>query len=96
MIDLGLRKSTYGTQNLIKQNWPPMPTSFPDLPEGHYVVGGLDIGLEDFERLVVVESLEDMQQVYQAYQNGGGSSINWYTGHEEIGTITVLDTSKLS
>jgi hypothetical protein len=87
MIQLGLRKSTYGTENLVKQNWPPLPTSFPNLPEGHYVVGGLGMDLESFERLFVVETIEEMRQLHDAYQNSGGTRMNWYTGHEEIGVI---------
>ena len=87
MKDLGLRKNIYGTENLVRQSWLPMPASFPDLPKGHYVVGGLGMDLEGFENLVIVESLADMQRVYRAYENGGGESINWYIGHGKIGTI---------
>lgn len=89
MIPLGMRVSTYGTDTLVKENWPALPASFPTLPEGHYVVCGFGEG--NTERLFVAESREDMQKLHDAYQNGAGTCINWYTGHNEIGTIARMD-----
>jgi hypothetical protein len=85
MIKLGMRMKTYGTESLTRQNWSPQPTAFPDLPEGHYVVCGLGEGRT--ERLFVAETFEDMERLHDAYRNGAGTSINWYTGHEVIRVV---------
>ncbi len=51
--------------------------------------------VKDFEALYVAETFEHMCQLHDTCQNGVGSSIDWYIGQDEIGTITALDITQL-
>lgn len=97
MIELGKRGEIFGEELLrdldqheivrcfsnYGSGW---PTDFPKLRDGDSLVCGYDQGLG--ERLIVCESLEDMQQLYNAYASGGALRIRWYTG-EDAGFIMV-------
>jgi len=63
------------------------PTRKPTLPEGWDVVAGYNQGLG--ERLIVCESLEDMQTLYDAYARGGAIALDWYAAFD-VGFVTVI------
>lgn len=54
------------------------------------IICGYDQGLG--ERMIVCETLDDMQQLYDAYARGGAVRIQWYVGPDP-GFITVLSGS---
>lgn len=53
------------------------PEQLPRLPAGHRLFCGYDQG--QGERLFLVETLEDMQQLDDAYAQGGALTIRWYS-----------------
>lgn len=85
MHELGKKNNVLGVDQLIRLDISGRPKQVPILT-GHYqVICGYDQGLG--ERLFVCESLEDMQELYDACARGGALQINWYTG-EDPGFIT--------
>ncbi len=54
------------------------PTSMPRVGENEVVLCGYNQGLG--ERMIVCESLQDMQELYDAYAGGGALNILWYRG----------------
>lgn len=65
------------------------PITFPKLAEGHYLVCGH--GNPPMARLFIAETLQDMQNLYDGYQRGGGLTIDWYAVREdEISNIKLL------
>jgi hypothetical protein len=62
------------------------PVALPNLPEGWDLICGYDQGLG--ERLLVCESLEDAQRLYDAYARGGALGLTWYKGLD-AGFVTV-------
>ena len=64
------------------------PTSFPFAGPDKVVVCGYDQGLG--ERLIVCESLQDMQVLYDKYAAGYALTIHWYRGC--VGTKVVTFT----
>lgn len=87
MIELGKKTEIFGADLLKRLSLYGRPTTMPRVPTGHNVICGYDQGLG--ERMIVCESLEDMQQLYDAYARGGALQINWYSG-EDAGFITVM------
>lgn len=53
------------------------PEQLPRIPAGHHLFCGYDQGLG--ERLFLVETLGDMQQLDDAYAQGGALTIRWYS-----------------
>jgi len=92
MFELGKRDECFGTELLrpITLSGFGRPTSFPSVPTGHSLICGYDQGLG--ERLIVCESLEDMQTLYDGYAQGGALTIKWYTG-EDVGFVSVITGS---
>lgn len=54
------------------------PTSMPRVGNDEVVICGYDQGLG--ERLIVCESVQDMQSLYDGYAAGGALQIHWYRG----------------
>ena len=93
MIELGKKNEISGAELLqpltlgfSDKDLSGRPTRMPSVPSGHSVVCGYDQGLG--ERIIVCESLEDMQQLYDAYAQGGALRICWYSG-EDPGFIMI-------
>jgi len=81
MIELGKRDEVFGADLLQPLTIAGRPTRMPSLPSAeHKVICGYDQGLG--ERLFVCESIEDLQQLYDAYAQGGALVINWYIGED--------------
>ena len=55
----------------------------PALPDGHALICGYDQGLG--ERMIVCDTLEDAQRLFDAYARGGALRINWYSGEDPGG-----------
>ncbi len=102
MIELGKRGEIFGEELL--RDLDPLesrrcfsdyssgrPTAFPRLQEGDSLICGYDQGLG--ERLIVCESLEEMQQLYEAYAAGWALHIKWYTG-EDVGFVAMIVSSQ--
>src|SRR5438270_12247091 len=88
MYELGKKDEIFGAELLREvQGIYGRPTSMPRLGKGDKVICGYDQGLG--ERMFVCESLADMQQLYDAYYQGGALQIHWYVGPEP-GFITLL------
>lgn len=92
MYELGKKDQIFGADKLERLdvryfNTRGEPTSFPILQEDTFVVCGYDQGLG--ERIIICESLEDMQQLYATYARGSALSIKWYTA-KDPGFITIL------
>ena len=83
MYEVGMKKDkdVVGTEiknlALLSNIWQ-RPTSVPDVPQGKVVICGFDQGLG--EKMLVCESLEDMQYAYDQYAKGWALSIHWYHG----------------
>jgi len=45
------------------------------------------------ERIIVCESLEDMQELHSAYALGGALNLRWYKG-EDPGFVTLIPPSE--
>lgn len=56
------------------------PVAMPVLRGQEKVMAGYDQGLG--ERMIVCESLEDMQELYDAYAKGYALHLNWYIGDD--------------
>jgi hypothetical protein len=84
---LGKKSEIFGAELLKPLSLYGRPTAMPRIPQNHSVLCGYDQGLG--ENIYVCESLEDMQQLYDAYAQGGALTIRWYTG-EDVGFITAL------
>lgn len=85
MLELGLRSQISGAEGLLPIEFG-RDTKFPELPDGHYLVCGFNRGLG--ESLSVCQSLADVTDLYERFDNGGAISIIWYTGSDEMSTIT--------
>lgn len=78
MKELGMKDKIFGVELLKDLTVPAEPTEFPRIPEGHSVICGFDQGLG--ERMIVCETLEDMQRLDKAYGEGMALDIHWYHG----------------
>jgi hypothetical protein len=87
MKELGKKSETFGNDLLKPVNLFKRPTEMPKLGEGERVICGYDQGLG--ERMIVCDSLADMQTLYDAgIVNGGALRVKWYTAPDP-GRITV-------
>jgi hypothetical protein len=87
-VELGKKDEIFGADKLKPIALPPgRPETMPRIQPEEQVICGYDQGLG--ERMIVCESLEDMQTLYDAYARGGALGIQWYTG-EDPGFITVV------
>ncbi len=95
MIELGKKTNVAGADDMRRIcDISGRPTKMPSLPsKDHRVICGYDQGLG--ERLFVCESLEDMQELYDAYYGGLALRIHWYSGADP-GFILVLTPGKKS
>jgi hypothetical protein len=87
MFELGKRSEIFSAELLEPLSIYGRPSQMPSLPQGHDVICGYDQGLG--ERMIVCESLEDMQQLYDSYARGYALRIYWYSG-EDVGCVYVL------
>jgi hypothetical protein len=88
MRELGKKHEIFGAHLLRPLNIGyQRPTQMPALNEGDAVIAGYDQGLG--ERMIVCDTLEDMQQLFDAYARGGALTLTWYLGNDP-GFITVL------
>ena len=89
MIKLGKKSEISGVDELKRiTDIHGRPTAMPELPSAnHRVICGYNQGLG--EHIIVCESLEDMQELYDAYYHGGAISIRWYIG-DDPGFVVVL------
>ena len=88
MIKLGKKSEIFGVEKLQPLSTPyGRPASLPCVPADHKVICGYDQGLG--EQMFVCESVEDMQQLYDAYASGGALKIHWYSGPDP-GFLTVI------
>lgn len=88
LFELGKKDEIFGADQL--RSIPGIsgrPTRMPSLEEGESVICGYDQGLG--ERMIVCESVEDMQQLFDAYAGGGALRIAWYAG-KDPGFVTVI------
>ena len=93
MFELGKRSEIFGAELLKSLSIGyGRPSQMPSLPKGHDVICGYDQGLG--ERMFVCKSLEDMQQLYDAYASGGALYIYWYSG-EDVVFIRALGTEEI-
>lgn len=88
MNELGKRAEVFNSDLLEPMSVVGRPNSFPVLKDGKSLVCGYDQGLG--ERLIVCDSLEDMQELYDAYAAGGALRIKWYTG-DDVGYVMSLN-----
>ena len=91
MFELGKKSEIFGAELIKSLSVSGRPSRMPSLPQGHDVICGYDQGLG--ERMIVCESLEDMQQLYDSYARGGALRICWYSG-EDVGFVQVLDPNQ--
>lgn len=92
MIQLGKKSECFGVEKLQKlTDVYGRPTKIPFLNGDQKVICGYDQGLG--EVLFVCETLEDMQELYDAYARGGALSIYWYKGADP-GFITIISPQK--
>lgn len=95
MIELGKKNEIFGAERLKPlgfsqlQTWN-RPVVFPLLAAGHKVIAGYDQGLG--ERMIVCDSLEEMQEVYDNYAKGGALRLQWYAGPDP-GFVMVMAPS---
>ena len=87
MLELGKKSDVFGVELLQALEIYSRPTSMPIVPSGHEVVCGYDQGLG--ERMIVCETLEEMQELYDAYARGGALRIYWYSA-PDVGFITIV------
>lgn len=95
MFELGKKSEIFGAELLrplrtytdIQVDSRGRPTAMPHLGGQEMVIAGYDQGLG--ERMIVCESLEDMQQLYDNYARGYALTLNWYAG-DDPGFITVI------
>jgi hypothetical protein len=81
MYEVGMKNDVLGMQikNLspLSNIWS-RPTNLPYISSGKVIICGFDQGLG--EKMLVCESLEDMQYAYDQYARGLALSIYWYQG----------------
>lgn len=96
MIELGKKDEIFGTELLIhlktyqvSSDFSGRPDKMPYLDEKKQerVIAGYDQGLG--ERMLVCETLEDMQMLYDKYTAGWAITLNWYKG-EDPGFISII------
>ena len=77
MFELGKNTSIENPEVLVPiKNFFGRPIKMPVLSTDQTVVCGYNQGLG--ERLIVCESFDDMQKLYNAYMHGGAITISWY------------------
>ena len=67
------------------------PNQMPRIPEGWSVIAGYDQGLG--ERMILCTTLADMQDLYDAYDDGGALRLKWYAGFD-VGFVTAFPATK--
>lgn len=90
MIELGMKNKIFGAELLIpiqlyqisSDYCSGRPDKMPDLDEKKQekVIAGYDQGLG--ERIIVCETLEEMQQLHDKYAAGWALNLNWYKGND--------------
>lgn len=95
MFELGMKSQAFGTDLLrqlrahfeVRVDSRGRPSEMPLLKGEEMVIAGYDQGLG--ERLIVCESLEDMQELWDNYAQGYALKLHWYAG-EDPGFIRVM------
>lgn len=87
MFELGKKSEIFGAELLTPLQIWGRPTAMPPLGLNEDIVCGYDQGLG--ERMIVCESLDDMQELYDNYARGGALNIHWYKA-PEVGFITAV------
>ncbi len=87
VTELGKKDQIFGAEKLVPLTISGRPTKMPSVPTDHAVICGYDQGLG--ERIIICATLEDMQELYDAYARGSALSIHWYHG-EDPGFVQVL------
>jgi hypothetical protein len=85
--ELGKKDEIFGADLLVPLGLYRRPDKMPVVPEGHSVVCGYDLGLG--ERMIVCDSLEEMQKLYDMYAQGFALNIVWYSAPDP-GFLTVV------
>lgn len=80
MIELGNKDKIFGAESLESLEISGRPQSMPSVSSGWKVICGYDQGLG--ERMIICESLADMQGLYDMYYQGGARDIHWYVGKD--------------
>jgi hypothetical protein len=86
MIELGKKDKIAGVDLLrrivagvdFKRTADYSPSGLPHLGPDEKVIAGYNQGVG--ERMIVCESLADMQEIYANYAQGGAIELNWYIG----------------
>lgn len=83
MQELGKKDTILGASEVlrslsIRSDEKGRPAEMPNLLGEEKVICGYDQGLG--ERMIVCASLEDMQELCDAYAKGGALDIRWYSG----------------
>ena len=87
MIELGMKGAVAGANLLKPLDIHGRPIAMPSLLPGHKVICGYDQG--SGERLLVCDTLAEMQKLYDNYYSGAAITINWYQG-QDPGFVTVI------
>jgi len=78
VFGLGMKDDVVGAHTLLPlSDISDRPTEMPELPEGHIVVCGHDMGGLG-ERLFVCHSILDIQLLWKSYKNGVALSLKCY------------------
>lgn len=81
MFELGKKDEIFGADKLVPlRDVYGRSERLPFLKKDESVIAGFDQGLG--ERILVCETLEDMQQIYDAYARGFALRLNWYRGDD--------------
>ena len=94
MFELGMKDVVPGVDNpknfmsLGPNQFARRPEAMPLLDKHWSLVCGFDQGLG--ERLLVCATLEDAQELYDAYYNGSALRISWYRAFD-VGSVLVVD-----
>ncbi len=87
MRELGKKDEIFGAELLRPVRIDQRPTSMPALKDDEKVICGYDQGLG--ERMIVCDSIADMQELFDAYSQGGALRIFWYIASDP-GFVAVL------
>jgi hypothetical protein len=87
MYELGKKDEIFGAELLRPLRVYGRPDSMPILVGDDMVICGFDQGLG--ERMIVCETLEDMQSLWDQYAQGYALNIYWYLGSDP-GFLTLV------
>ena len=88
MINLGKKDQVFGADQLIPLKIEGRPTQLPTTPEESKVLCEFNQGLG--ERIIVCNTLEEMQELYDAYATGGALRIKWYHAKDPGFVIAII------